>query len=58
MLDYFEVKENEVVIIEANNQEERKYLTGIATEAQLYFYIILTSITFKIHKGYRSEQYI
>lgn len=35
VLDYFGVKENEVVIIEVNNQEERKYLTGIATEAQL-----------------------
>lgn len=35
VLDYFGVKENEVVILEVNNQEERKYLEGIATEAQL-----------------------
>ena len=35
MLKYFGVNENEVVIIEVNNQEERKYLQGIATEEQL-----------------------
>lgn len=35
VLNYFGVKENEVVILEVNNQEERKYLEGIATEAQL-----------------------
>lgn len=35
MLEYFGVKENEVVILEVNNQEERKYLEGVATEAQL-----------------------
>ena len=35
VLDYFGVKENEVVILEVNNQEERKYLQGVATEAQL-----------------------
>ena len=35
VLDYFGVKENEVVIVEVNNQEERKYLSGVATEAQL-----------------------
>lgn len=35
VLDYFGVKENEVVILEVNNQEERKYLEGVATEAQL-----------------------
>lgn len=35
VLDYFGVKENEVVVLEVNNQEERKYLEGIATEAQL-----------------------
>ena len=32
---YFGVNENEVVILEVNNQEERKYLEGVATEAQL-----------------------
>ena len=35
MLKYFGVKENEAVILEVNNQEERKYLEGVATEAQL-----------------------
>ena len=35
ILNYFGVKENEVVILEVNNQEERQYLGGIATEAQL-----------------------
>ena len=35
VLDYFGVKENKVVILEVNNQEERKYLEGVATEAQL-----------------------
>ena len=35
MLKYFGVNEDEVVIIEVNNQEERKYLQGVASEAQL-----------------------
>ncbi|MGL5327654.1 MAG: DUF1002 domain-containing protein [Peptostreptococcaceae bacterium] len=35
MLKYFGVNENEVVLLEVNNQEERKYLQGVATEAQL-----------------------
>ena len=35
VLNYFGVKENEVQIITVNNQEERKYLSGVATEAQL-----------------------
>lgn len=35
MLNYFGVKENEAVVLEVNNQEERKYLQGVATEAQL-----------------------
>lgn len=35
MLKYFGVNKNEVMILEVNNQEERKYLEGIATEAQL-----------------------
>ena len=35
ILKYFGVNENEVVILEVNNQEERKYLEGVATEAQL-----------------------
>lgn len=35
VLNYFGVKENEIVILEVNNQEERKYLEGVATEAQL-----------------------
>ena len=35
MIKYFGVNENEVVILEVNNQEERKYLEGIATESQL-----------------------
>ncbi|MGL5329011.1 MAG: DUF1002 domain-containing protein [Peptostreptococcaceae bacterium] len=35
MLKYFGVNENEVHIVEVNNQEERKYLQGVATEAQL-----------------------
>lgn len=35
ILKYFGVKENEAVILEVNNQEERKYLEGFATEAQI-----------------------
>jgi uncharacterized protein YpuA (DUF1002 family) len=35
MLNYFGVNENEAVILEVNNAEERKYLEGVATEAQL-----------------------
>ena len=35
MLKYFGVNENEVVILDVNNQEERKYLQGVASEAQL-----------------------
>lgn len=35
MLKYFGVKKNEVVLLEVNNQEERKYLEGIATESQI-----------------------
>lgn len=35
MLDYFGVKKNEVVLLEVNNQEERKYLEGIASEQQI-----------------------
>ena len=35
MLQYFGVTESEVTIVEVNNQEERKYLEGIATESQI-----------------------
>ena len=35
MLKYFGVNKDEVVILEVNNQEERKYLQGVASEAQL-----------------------
>ena len=35
VLDYFGVKQDEAVILEVNNLEERKYLQGIASEAQL-----------------------
>lgn len=35
MLDYFGTSESEVTIIEVNNQEERAYLEGIATEAEI-----------------------
>ncbi|QUH19851.1 DUF1002 domain-containing protein [Alkaliphilus sp. B6464] len=35
ILDIFKVSENEATIIEVNNQEERAYLEGVATEAQL-----------------------
>ncbi|WP_300276589.1 DUF1002 domain-containing protein [Peptacetobacter sp.] len=35
ILKYFGVNENEAVILEVNNQEERKYLEGFATEAQI-----------------------
>lgn len=35
ILDLFNVDENEVTIIEVNNQEERAYLEGVASEAQL-----------------------
>ncbi len=35
ILDIFEVDEDKVTIIEVNNEEERQYLEGIATEEQL-----------------------
>ena len=35
MLKYFGVNKDEVVILEVDNQEERKYLEGVASEAQL-----------------------
>lgn len=35
ILELFGVDEKEAVIIEVNNEEERKYLEGVATEAQL-----------------------
>lgn len=35
MLDLFNVKKDQVNIIEVNNEEERKYLEGIASEAQI-----------------------
>lgn len=35
IFSYFGVKENEVQVLEVNNQEEREYLGGVATEAQL-----------------------
>ena len=35
MLKYFGVEENEVVVLEVNNEEERQYLEGVASEAQL-----------------------
>ena len=35
MLKYFGVEENEVVVLEVNNEEERQYLEGVASEAQI-----------------------
>ena len=35
MLKYFGVNENEAVVLEVNNTEERKYLQGVASEEQL-----------------------
>lgn len=35
MLTYFGVDKDQVVILEVNNDDERKYLEGIATEAQI-----------------------
>ncbi len=35
MLEIFNVKEEDVTIIEVNNEEEREYLEGVASEAQL-----------------------
>ncbi|MGL4761986.1 MAG: DUF1002 domain-containing protein [Sarcina sp.] len=35
VLKYFGVNENEVVVLQVNNEEERKYLEGVASEAQL-----------------------
>ena len=35
ILNYFGVKKEDVVILEVNNKEEREYLAGIASEAQL-----------------------
>lgn len=35
VLDYFGVKKDDAVILEVNNLEERKYLKGVASEAQL-----------------------
>ncbi|EPZ56440.1 hypothetical protein H477_2686 [[Clostridium] sordellii ATCC 9714] len=35
MLKYFGVNKNDAVILDVNNQEERKYLEGIAPESQI-----------------------
>ena len=35
ILEIFDVDEREAIIIEVNNEEERKYLEGVASEAQL-----------------------
>lgn len=35
MLKYFNVNKNDVVILEITNEDERQYLEGIATEAQI-----------------------
>lgn len=35
VLKYFGVEENEAVIIEVNNQQERKYLEGVIPDAQI-----------------------
>ena len=35
MFEYFGAKENEVAVIEVNNDEERAYLEGVATEQQI-----------------------
>ena len=35
MLDLFKVEENKATIIEVNNEEERQYLEGVATEEQI-----------------------
>lgn len=35
MVELFHVKKDEVTLIEVNNQEERKYLEGVASEAQI-----------------------
>lgn len=35
MLKYFGVNENDAVILEVNNKEERKYLEGIAPNSQI-----------------------
>lgn len=35
MLQYFGVKENEAMIFEVNNEQERKYLEGIVPDAQI-----------------------
>ena len=35
ILKYFGVDENEVEVVYVNNQEERKYLEGVTTEAQI-----------------------
>ena len=35
VLDYFGVKKDDVVVLDVNNTEERKYLQGVASEAQI-----------------------
>lgn len=35
VLDYFGVKKDDVVVLDVNNAEERKYLQGVASEAQI-----------------------
>ncbi|MGL4911913.1 MAG: DUF1002 domain-containing protein [Romboutsia sp.] len=51
MLKYFGVNENEAVILEVNNQEERKYLQGVATEEQLGKITISSSYVEPTSKG-------
>ena len=61
MLKYFGVNKDEVVILEVNNQEERKYLQGVATAVSYthldvykrqVFGISLVSITFSCKRAF------
>lgn len=51
MLKYFGVNENEAVVLEVNNAEERKYLEGVASEAQLGKITISCSYVEPTNKG-------
>lgn len=51
MLKYFGVNDNEAVVLDVNNQEERKYLQGVASEEQLGKITISCSYVEPTNKG-------
>lgn len=51
MIEIFNVKKDEVTLLEVNNQEERKYLEGVASDAQLGTKTISSSYVALLEEG-------